>query len=410
MIDHIINYININKKELIELLQEMVRIPSTTYNEGQIAEFVKKELTDIGMDTYTDLLGDVTGILKGQKEDPVFLLNTHLDHAEPGDMTDPYSGKIMDGGEFGVQGEVVYGRGVNGQKASLAGMIFAVKAIIDSGITLKRGIAINSVVMEECGGHLGPKYLMGHDKLPVYWVLCGEHTNLKPIFGNRGMINMQLCIEGKGSHAAAPEDSSSALTGMARVIIALEKLKNEFPIDKNFGKTLVSLNRLFVMPNVANVIPDKCKAVIDVRNPASLSREEIVTKINSCIANAVRSQKDLKYRVGIEKYKVKSYTGVEELIDGCLFPCFTPPDHPLVDCLVKAIEKVLGFTPEPGIWTISSETGYFSNVLGLPVVAFGPGEDRFTHTRYEHVKVEDLINAAKVYAAVIDKVCLNEDL
>ena len=102
------------------------------------------------MDTSTDLLGDVTGILKGRKEDPIFLLNTHLDHAEPGDMPDPYSGKIMDGGEFGVQGEVVYGRGVNGQKASLAGMIFAVKAIVDLGITIKRGIAINSVVMEEC--------------------------------------------------------------------------------------------------------------------------------------------------------------------------------------------------------------------------------------------------------------------
>ena len=249
---------------------------------------------------------------------------------------------------------------------------------------------------------------MEQDKFPIYWVLCGEHTDLKPIFGHRGMINMQLYIEGKGSHAAASEGSSSALTGMARVILALERLKSELPMDENFGKTLVSLNRLFVMPNVANVIPDKCKAVIDVRNPASFSREEIVTKINSCISNTVRSQKGLKHRVGIEKYKVKSYTGVEELIDGCLFPCFTPPDHPLVDCLIKSIEKVLGFTPEPGIWTISSETGYFSNVLGLPVVAFGPGEDRFTHTRYEHVKVEDLVNAAKVYAAMIGKVCLNE--
>jgi putative selenium metabolism hydrolase len=406
MSEQIFHHIDSKREEIIELLQKMVRIPSPTFHEGQLAEFVKNTLLDLGMDVSIDPLGDVTGVLKGRNEKPLFLLNTHLDHAEPGDMPDPYSGAIMDGERFGVKGKVVYGRGINGQKAALAGMISAVKAIIDLGFGLKKGVALNAVVMEECGGHLGPKYLMENDRLPIHWVLSGEHTDLKPIIGHRGMINIQVTLEGKGSHAAAPEGSSSALTGIARVILALEKLKEELPADETFGQALVSLNKLSVLPNVPNVIPDRCDAVVDARHPASLPREEIVSMITSCINKAVQSQKGLKHTAEIKKSPVKCWTGRDELSDGCMFPFFTSNDHPLVITLLDSIEACCGFRLSPELWTISSETGYFSTVSGLPVVAFGPGEDRFTHNRDEHVKVEDVIMATKVYAAMIARVCL----
>jgi putative selenium metabolism hydrolase len=366
---------------------------------------MEKQLRSIGMSTSIDSLGDMTGFVRGQGDQPFFLLNTHLDQAEPGDMTDPYSGEIMDGARFGVAGKVVYGRGTNGQKASLAAMIFAAKAIFDLKIRLKRGLAVNGSIMEECGGHLGPKYFMEEEKLPISCVLSGEHTHLLPVIGHRGMINIQLCIEGKGSHAAVPEGSSSALAGMARVILALEKLKGELPKDKTFGQALVSLNKLFVSPNVANVIPDRCEAVVDARHPASLPREEIVSTIAACIARAVASQAGLTHTVGVKRYKVLSYKGLEEWADGCMFPSYTREDHPLVVTLLDSIEAVCGKRPKPTLWTISSETGYFSTVCGLPTVAFGPGEDRFTHNRYEHVKVEDVITATKVYADMIVRVC-----
>jgi putative selenium metabolism hydrolase len=405
MMKKVFDYIDSNREAIVRLLQEMVRIPSPTYHEGNFAKFVERNLKDLGMKTSVDPLGDVTGVMEGKGTTPVFLLNSHLDQAEPGDMPNPYSGEMMDGARFGVRGQVIYGRGVNGQKASLAGMVFAAKTILDFGLALKRGIAINANVMEECGGHLGPKYFMEKEGLPIHWVLSGEHTDLKPIIGHRGMINIQVSVEGKGSHAAAPQGSSSALTGVARIILSLEKLKAELPKDETFGQALVSLNKLFVSPNVANVIPDRCDAVVDARHPASLPREEIVSTIQACIAQAVASQEGLRHTAEIKKSKVVSYTGLEEWSDGCMYPFYMPGDHPLVTNLVDSIEAVCGERPKPGLWTISSETGYFSTVCGLPVVAFGPGEDRFTHNRNEHVKVEDVITATKVYADMIARVC-----
>jgi putative selenium metabolism hydrolase len=405
MANPLFDYIDGKADGLIALLQEMVQIPSPTCHEGELAVCVEKKLNALGMVTSIDPLGDVTGVLKGREDSPVFLLNTHLDQAEPGDMPDPFSGAILDGATFGVEGRVVYGRGTNGQKASLAAMIFAATAILDLGIPLRRGFAINGIVMEECGGHLGPKVLMEKEKLPVYWVLSGEHTDLVPIIGHRGMINLQVSIEGKGSHTAAPRGSSSALTGMAKVILALEQLKGELPEDPTFGPALVSLNKLFVSPNVANVIPDRCDAVVDARHPASLPRDQIVSRIASCIAGAVASQEGLTHTAEVRMSRVKSYTGLEEWSDGCMFPFYTPEDHPLVTVLIESIEAVCRKRPKPALWTISSETGYFSTICGLPTVAFGPGEDRFTHNRVEHVKVDDLIVSAKVYADMILKVC-----
>jgi putative selenium metabolism hydrolase len=406
MRDQIFGYIDSNREKLIESLQQMVQIPSPTYQEGAFAKFVERKLKDLGMETFVDPLGDVTGVIEGRKDRALFLLNTHLDHAEPGDMPNPYSGEIVEGSKFGVMDKVIYGRGVNGQKASLAGMVFATKAVLDLGLPIKRGFAINAVVMEECGGHLGPKYLMEKGKISVHWVLSGEHTDLKPIIGHRGMINLQVCVEGKGSHAAAPQGSSSALTGVARIILALERLKKDLPKDETFGQAIVSLNKVFVKPNVANVIPDRCDAVVDARHPASLPREEIISKIQSCISEAIAFQEGLKYTAEVKKSKVISYTGVAELSDGCMFPFYTPGDHPLALSLLDSIEAIIGNRPQPGLWTISSETGYFSTVCGLPVVAFGPGEDRFTHNRNEHVKVEDVLKATKVYADMIAKLCL----
>jgi putative selenium metabolism hydrolase len=405
MENRIFDAIELKRDAIVRLLQEMVRIPSPTYREGELAQYVERQLKVLGMKTWIDPLGDVTGTLKGKEEFPFFLLNTHLDQAEPGDMENPFSGEMMDGKRFGVSGKVIYGRGTNGQKASLAAMIFAVQTVVELNIPIKRGLAINAGVMEECGGHLGPQYLMQKDQLPVCGVLSGEHTNLLPINGHRGMINIQLDIEGKGAHTAAPEGSSSALNGVARVILALEELKRGLPRDEVFGEALVALNRLVVSPNVANVIPDRCNAVVDARHPASLPRDEIVSTIQACIAKAVASQEGLKHTAEIRKTKVVSYTGLEESSDGCMYPFYTPGDHPLVKNLIESIETVCGKRPDPGLWTISSETGYFSTVCRLPVVAFGPGEDRFTHNRDEHVRVEDLIKAAKVYADMIARVC-----
>jgi acetylornithine deacetylase len=259
--------------------------------------------------------------------------------------------------------------------------------------------------MEECGGHLSPMHLMEKDHFPVAVVLCGEHTDLYPVNRQRGMLHLHVCIQGKGAHAAAPEGSSSAMTGIARVALALERLNAELPADDTHGKALVSLNRVHVSPNVINAIPDRCEGVVDIRHPVSVSREAIIGLAQKTVHDAVAEQAGLQCSAEIQKRPVRSYTGLEELSDGGMLPFYTPEDNPLVMGLKASIEEATSTRPSTRLWTISSEAGYFSTVAGLPVVCYGPGEDRFTHNQSEHVKVEDVVTAAKVYACMIYRLC-----
>lgn len=395
-----------NKREtLIETLQQLVQIPSPTFDEGQLACYVESALTKLGMSVFINDIGDVTGTIQVPDHFPLFLLNTHLDQAEPGDMEDPYSGTILDGTRFGVEGDVIYGRGTNGQKASLAAMIIAAKTILELEVPLRRGFAINAGVMEECGGHLSPHYLIERDKIPVFAVLCAEHTNLRVVNAQRGMIHIQLRIDGKGTHAAAPEKANSALVGMARIILALEELGDLLPNENRYGRALVSLNKLRVLPNVVNMIPDTCEAVIDVRQPATISRDAISDVVKNCITETVKQQPGLGYEAEIQHKPVTSYTGIQLQSDGCMYPFYTPEDDPLVKALQASVLSICGPPSEPELWSISSEAGYFSTIAGLPVVAFGPGEDRFTHNREEHVRIDDLVKTAQVFAAMIVRMC-----
>jgi acetylornithine deacetylase/succinyl-diaminopimelate desuccinylase-like protein len=37
-------------------------------------------------------------------------------------------------------------------------------------------------------------------------------------------------------------------------------------------------------------------------------------------------------------------------------------------------------------------------VANIPTVGFGPGEERYAHTVEEHVRLNDVLDAARVYA------------
>ena len=54
-----------------------------------IAEFIKEKMGEFGFNSAkTDALGDAMGVIKGKGGGRSFLLNGHIDHAEPGEMAE----------------------------------------------------------------------------------------------------------------------------------------------------------------------------------------------------------------------------------------------------------------------------------------------------------------------------------
>ncbi|MBE0633676.1 M20/M25/M40 family metallo-hydrolase, partial [Candidatus Bathyarchaeota archaeon] len=147
-IAHISCWIDENRENCIDFLQQLIAIPSPSYEEKQVAEFLKSKMTEFGFSTVkADALGDAMGVIKGRGGGRSFLLNGHIDHVPVGEMVDPYSGKLMDGAEFGDIGEVIYGRAACDMKAAVAAMVLAGRALVEQGIKLKGDLHIAAVAL-----------------------------------------------------------------------------------------------------------------------------------------------------------------------------------------------------------------------------------------------------------------------
>ncbi len=147
------DFVEANREDALKFLQEIIRIPSLSCQEARVSEVIATKMRSVGFDSVNiDELGDVMGVMKGAGEGQSLLMNGHIDHVPPGNMDDPYSGTIVDGVVFGVEGDVVFGRAASDMKGAVAAMVMAGAALNSLGINLSGDLKIAAVVQEEVGG------------------------------------------------------------------------------------------------------------------------------------------------------------------------------------------------------------------------------------------------------------------
>jgi acetylornithine deacetylase/succinyl-diaminopimelate desuccinylase-like protein len=81
-----------------------------------------------------------------------------------------------------------------------------------------------------------------------------------------------------------------------------------------------------------------------------------------------------------------------------------PNENIVVDEAMEAVVEAIGFEPKLTVWIFATDGKYYS-WRGIPVIGFGPGEERFAHTHQDHVRVEDYIASIKAYAYLACKIC-----
>ena len=148
------SWVRKNENELVELLQDLVRIPSVTGKEYTVQKFILKKLEALDLDAKfifpnIDVLRkhddffettsfvnhgyenrpNVLGMLKGVGTEPSLCLSGHVDVVSPEPLNewkhDPWGGE--------VEGNYLYGRGSGDMKAGIAAIIMAVQALQESG-------------------------------------------------------------------------------------------------------------------------------------------------------------------------------------------------------------------------------------------------------------------------------------
>ena len=89
-------------------------------------------------------------------------------------------------------------------------------------------------------------------------------------------------------------------------------------------------------------------------------------------------------------------------------PAEIPVDHHAVEVARKAAERVVGYeAPLRGGWG-SNDSSYLIHDAGVPTICgFGPGDQALgnAHGADEKVRVQELVDFAKIYALMIAGIC-----
>lgn len=339
---------------LVELLRDLVAIPSISGDERAICEFLSDWLRAQRLDVRVDDRNLEARIGSGG---PVLLLNSHTDVVPVGEgwNTDPFDPVIRDGR--------MYGRGSNDAKASVAAMAVAMAALARS--PPRHGTVVFAATCEEERGRDGLEVFLP-SLGPIDAALIGEPTGLHAAVAQNGMIILELYPAGRAGHAARPHLAVNALDIAARDVVALHDLCWE-PEDPHVGAMTLVCTQIEA-GSAHNVIPDTARIVVDIRTIPQISPETVIERVKQTVRSRVHVRSNR-------------------------FPPVKTPDGARVLAAVQAALPTAALFGSP---TLSD----WAHLHHVPAVKIGPGLSEVSHTRDEWVDLDMVRQAAKAYEQI----------
>lgn len=450
------------KDEIIKTTQEIVKIKSVEeeplhgmpFGEGPY-KALEKTLDiaeDMGFNTK-NLEGYAGHVDFGEGEEVVGVL-AHLDVVPEGEgwTYGPYSGEIHDG--------KIYGRGTVDDKGPAVATLYAMKALKESGVELKRKIRLILGANEETGWGC-MKHYFEHEKAPD--MAFTPDAEFPVIHGEKGIIIFDLVyklnnssdcdiilkdIKGGNAPNMVP-DSAEAILEVKDYNLLEEGFKRyieekNYPITLNKIGTQVKVvakgisahgstsekgeNAItYLMDYLGYVFNGECSICrfIDVYNQRIAFKhhgegigcgfeDDISGKLNFNVGMIKLVEGKIVLTINI-RYPIKTtskevYDGIREnlkdtnieLVVGTkdTKPLYVPKDDFLVEKLMNVYRE---FTGDIKSQPITIGGGTYARAM-KNAVAFGPmfpGQVELAHQKDEYISIDHLINITKIYAMAL---------
>ncbi|CAN5771004.1 ArgE/DapE family deacylase [soil metagenome] len=388
----------------VALTQALVRIrsvfdPDARTSEAACAEFVAEHLRAMGLDPVVqevapgrpNVICDWAGSGFDPERHRTLMFEGHTDVVTEGDRTrwthDPYGAEIVAADD----GERLYGRGAADMKAGVAGAITALAAVMRAAPDLPGRIRLGIVVDEE-GMMSGIK-----DFIAKGWaddvdgaIIC-EPEEQELCLVQKGAMRVHVRVRGVMAHGAMPYAGVNPIAGLTRFLARVEGIQaaEQARMGEHEHLGLPWLTPTIVRAPVRgeaqlNVMPDEAYAALDVRTVPEQDHDALYASLRSA-ADEVEAGLP---RLAIELDWFESRPATE-----------TPPDDPLVHALERAYPLVFERPARYGGVPGATDGTFLRASAGIPIVTVGPGDRTIPHQVDEFVRVRDVIDAARYYAA-----------
>jgi acetylornithine deacetylase len=405
----------VDERRVLDLEQRSIRISSSTFEEGELADLYANTMADMGLDV--EMMQVVhpqdpakksrqpIGRLRGAGGGPALMLNGHMD---PGaEMTgwtvDPLGAKFEDGWVWGI--------GAHDDKGGCVAAISAVDAIVRSGTRLRGDVVVTPVIAHKLGG-AGTRALLDHG---VTADLCinMEHSNNTIANVCVGVVMVRLVC-------TAPE-LFFRYSAEARAAY-MNPIEQQSEIMRHIGPSLTPIppgrwmtfaphaelpgfpthtfdvihKEHYYLKNYTGRSSRECELILQFRTVPGQTTASVKQDLTRLLAAIKRDHPAFNCTLEIPA------PGTESTWHQPPMQCMA--DHPLVRALAEGQRIASGRQSQVGAHGRLGNVGdgnVIQERLGIPTVQYGPGDIRIYKewpTPDERVLLSDLVTAAKAVA------------
>jgi acetylornithine deacetylase len=321
----------------VSLTRSLIDIESTTGREAAAGAWLSQYLRGLGYRvTEQPVAGGRFNIFARLETAPAVVFSTHYDCVPPFFPSREERG-------------LIFGRGACDAKGVLAAQVAAAEALREAGET---AIALLFVVGEERGSD-GARLANEHAPDGVRFLVNGEPTDNRLGAATRGILRVRLHADGRAAHSSFPELGESAIDKLLDALMVLRGVT--LPADPLLGRThyTVGLIEGGVAPNV---VSPHASAELTFRTVGDGAAVREAMRV-------VESLVTIEHVLDIPAIRLYALPG----FDTAVFPYTT--DVPLL-----------------GRW-------------GTPLLV-GPGSIHVAHTDEEHLAIDELHAAVKLYTTL----------
>jgi LysW-gamma-L-lysine carboxypeptidase len=342
------------------MLEQMLRIPSVSGHEGDVARFLVEQMRALGFHSYIDGAGNAVG---EAGQGPEIVLLGHID-------TVPGVVPVRN-----VDGRL-YGRGAVDAKGPFATFVAAAARLLAAGEPRARLVLIGAVE-EEAASSKGAHHVV--DRYAPLACVIGEPSGWDRLtLGYKGRLLVEGRWEQPMAHSAGREVAvAERAVGFWNAVLARCAAHNQGKAQL-FEQLLPSLRAI---SSGSDGLSDWADLTIGIRLPPDVEPEALAQELSEQAAGG-----RLRFRGGCLAYRGDK-------------------NNPLVRAFLKGV-RAAGGTPGFLLKTGTSDMNVVGPAWRCPILAYGPGDSNLDHTPEEHVELAEYLRAIDVLESALRQLSL----
>lgn len=356
----------INTKRLINTFLDLVKIDSPSGQEKEVALYISKTISELGIITYGDKHGNLLVKISG-KGNPIFL-SAHMDTVEPGRRIKPLTKK----GVIKTDGKTILGAD---NKSAVCAIIEVITHLYEQNIN-HRSLEILFTVSEEVANLGAVSFDYGKILANEGYIFDNPNPIGTIISGSPFYNRFDMLMTGKSSHSSKPLDAINVIP------IFIQAMQN-IELGKVSENTIINIG-VIRSGHVRNSVPGEMIIEGEVRsfleNEVEVYSQDIIDIFSSFA----------------KKHNARIKTSVVRENSGYLYL--------QTDSFINKTQDIMrSFRINPvlkKIWGCSDANVFLEK--GIKVLNLGNGA-KDTHTTKESISVDNLVGLSNLILALVSK-------